>query len=70
MKYTLRFRSVGLFQGRPVPLSVVLCLVALDEMERSGPSYMIRSVRYVDDKFSMVATSSTSTRTPEERVRA
>ena len=77
MRYTLRFRSVrlgtlvleqkgGLFQGRP--LSVVLCLVALDEMERCGPSSMIRSVRYVDDKFSIVASRSSSTKTPEERV--
>jgi hypothetical protein len=81
MKYTLRFRSVRLgtlvleqkgglltFQGRP--LSVVLCLVALDEMERSGPSFMIRSLRYVDDKFSVVATRSTLIKTPEERVQA
>ena len=79
MRYTLRFRSVrlgtlvleqkgGLFQGRP--LSVVLCLVALDEMERCGPSPMIRSVRYVDDKFSIAASRPSSSRTPEERVQA
>jgi len=42
----------GLFQG--CPLSVILTLVALTMSELSAPSPMVRSLRYVDDKLSVI----------------